>query len=192
MFFKEEFAKSWPLIGITLLSLTTAIYLALRLWRTLDFLSRGTPDFHPVVEITAETSWFLLSLALVNNSLKEVWAEECVIVLTEFDGTPSNGFEASCKGLLRIRELVNAGEIIRVGLCQTVYDAAGRPQDEYSFVIGGTLKYSIGNVWYSEPVPLRRVKMSGLNPIEVRKTIKRPTTNLGDNESRQSESINRP
>jgi hypothetical protein len=157
---------SWPLIVVTLL-VATAIYLALRLWRTLDS-SRGTP-FYPVVEIVAETNWFLLNLALVSNCRKDIWVEECTIVLTEFDGTPSNGFEATCKGLLRIREFVKVRETIRVGLCETIYDAAGRPQDEYSFVIGGTLKYSIGKVWYSQPVPLRRVKMSGLNPIEVRK-----------------------
>ena len=182
----------WPLIGVTLLSLATAIYLASRLWRTLDSLSRGMSDFHPSVEVTAETNWFLLNLALVNNRLNDVWVEECAIVLTEFDGTPSNGFAATRRGVLSIREFVNASETIRVGLCRAVYDAAGRPQGEYSFVICGTLKYNVENVWYSQLLPPRRVKMNCLNPIEARKTRKTPTTSSDDSESIRLESVNRP
>ena len=181
----------WPLISVTLLSSTTAIYLALRLWRTMDSLSRGMPDFHPTVEINKDENWLLFNLALVNNnSLKDVWVEECVVLLSEFDGIPSKGFKATCKGLLSIRECVEASETLRIGLCQTVYEAAGRPQDEYSFVICGTLKCGIGNVWYSQPLPPRRVRMRGLYPIEVRNTRKPPPTNSGDSESRRLESVN--
>jgi hypothetical protein len=181
---KEWFAMGWPLISVTLLSLTTAIYLALRLWRT--------RDFHPTVEINKEGNWLLFNLALVNNSLKNVWVEECVVLLSEFNGIPSKGFEATCKGVLSIREFVEASETLRTGLCQTVYDAAGRPQDEYSFVICGTLKCGIENIWCSQPLPPRRVRMRGLHPIEVRNTRKRPTANSGDSKSRRLISVNRP
>jgi hypothetical protein len=140
------------------------------------------PDLSPTVEINKEKNWLLFNLALANSSRKAAWVEECVVQLSEFDGVPSEGFEATCKGVLRIREFVEGGDTLRTGLCQTVYDAAGRPQDEYSFIISGTLKYkySIDDVWHSHPLPPRRVKMHGLNPIEVRKTRKLPATNAGD------------
>jgi hypothetical protein len=158
----------WPLVGVALLLASCTTYLAFRWWRSLDSLSREIPDFHPAVEMTPEADWFLLNLALINKSHKAIWVEECAVVFIEFDGVPSKGFEATCKGVLRIREFVNARETIRVGLCQTVYDAAGRPQGQYRAVICGTLKYNIDDVWYIMALPPRLIKMNCLNAIEVR------------------------
>jgi hypothetical protein len=125
-------------------------------------------DFHPAVEVTKESTWFVFNMALVNNFPQDVWAEECSVMLSRFDGIPSSGHKATCKGVLGIREFVKANETIRIGLCQTVYAAAGCPQDEYSFIISGTLKYRMENVWYSQPFEPRRIRMCGPHPIEAR------------------------
>ena len=64
----------------------------------MDRLSRGLLEFQCNAEITKESTWFVFNLALVNYFLTDVWAEECTLTLSEFNGKPSNGFEAKLKG----------------------------------------------------------------------------------------------
>jgi hypothetical protein len=162
----------WPTISVISLSLIAIGYGAFRLWRAQR--QKEPAEFYPFVEIKKENTWFLLNLALANHSLKDVWVEESAVSLAELKGTPSQGFPASGAGVLRICELSRAGETLRIGLCQTLYDAAGRPQDEYTFLVSGTVKYRVGQKWYRQTFKPRRIRMRGPHPIEVRGSTGKP------------------
>ena len=182
MFFQSLFETSGALIGAALLFFALLAYCLRRIWRVFDQLSRGLNEFYSAVEMQKEGGIYLFNLALVNNSSEDVWAEECEIFLSDFDGRSSAGFKANLSGTLRVREFIPKGQTLAVGLSQTVYEAAGRAQDEYSFVISGALKYCVENTWYHRAFRARRVRMHGLDPIEVRKA-RRSGADSADNES---------
>jgi hypothetical protein len=170
---------SWLLFSMVLLPV--AAYGAVNLWRRSRVQPQNSLGIYPEVELAKESSWFLLNLAVVNDSAKDVWAEECLISLSECDGPPSSGFHATYQAVLPIREIARPGETFRIGLCQTVYIAAGRPQDDYSFVIAGTLKCRVGHVWHSQSFRRRRVMMRGPYPVAIQEMQQRSLTEKMDN-----------
>ena len=113
----------WPLISAVLFLSALTAFCVLKLWHNRAMPQNDIGGFYPAVEIRKEGTWFVFNLALFNNSVNHVWAEECFVSLSDFDGKASQGFEATRKGLLPIRMFAKAGEILRIGLCQTVYDA---------------------------------------------------------------------
>jgi hypothetical protein len=185
MGFSETYAMVWVLLGLLSVLLVAVVLRVLRNQNILKALARavGKGGFFPKVEIQKEGSLFLINLALVNSSDEDVWGEHCVVSLSDFEGVPSQGFEPTFKSVLVIREFAKARDKLRVGLCRTVYEAAGRPQDEYTFLISGTVQYRIGNAWYHQSFASRRVRMCGLQPIEVRED-RRHAPNPGDCEPR--------
>jgi hypothetical protein len=166
----ETNAMAWALLGTISILLVALIFRLLRNRGMLKALAQavGKGDFFPKVELQKEGSLPLINLALVNSTDEDVWVEHCMVSLFAFDGVPSIGFHPTCKNALIIREHARPKDILRIGLSRSIYDACGRPQDEYSFVISGTVQYRIGNDWFHQSFPLRRIKMCGLQPIEVR------------------------
>jgi hypothetical protein len=170
MGFGQGYVMAWAPLGLLSVLLVALIFQVLRNWGMLNALAQalGTGDFFPKVELQKEGSLPLVNLALVNSSDEDVWAEHCVVSLADFDGVPAFGFQPTYKNSLVIREHARPKDILRIGLSRVIYDAAGRPQEEYSFIISGTVQYRVKNAWFHQSFPPRRVKMCGLQPIEVR------------------------
>ncbi len=124
-------------LGITGVALFGSLtYLASRRW----FPRSAEYDLEPELSITRKNGWALLDLVLVNHSNSPIWAEKANFAVADLDAdfqgaVPTN--EAS----LVIRETVRPGGMLRISLIETVYNAAGKPQGEYSFLISGVVRY---------------------------------------------------
>ena len=56
----------------------------------------------------------------------------------------------------------------RISLIETVYNAAGKPQGEYSFLISGVVRYRVQETnWFEITLQTYRVRMIALSAIRL-------------------------
>jgi hypothetical protein len=113
----------------------------------------------------------LLNLVVVNRSRIGIWAEDAKIVLTDLD-TGSASFTPTRRAILKMGEFVPPRETLDISLVEAIYNAAGRPQDEYSFLISTVLQYRASEddkEQLEAPVPSYWAWMSALDPIRLRR-----------------------
>jgi hypothetical protein len=136
--------------------------LAVRRW-----LPQGAAyDLEPELSITRKNGWALLDLILQNHSDTPIWAEEATFAMADLDAD-FQGAAASSEGTLRIRETVRPGGALRISLIETVYNAAGKPQGEYSFLISGVIRYQANDTWFEITLQTYRVRMIALSAIRL-------------------------
>jgi hypothetical protein len=137
-------------------------YIAVRRW-----LPRSVAyDIEPELEITRKNGWALLDLILLNRSNLPIWVEKATFALADLDAD-FQGAAASGEGLLLIRETVRPGGMLRISLIETVYNAAGKPQGEYSFLISGVVHYRAQYSWFEITLQTYRVRMIALSAIRL-------------------------
>ena len=130
-------------------------------------------DLSPAVRIT--TFEGSVALELVNRSDVKVWIEEARLVIA--------GLEANVQTFLptgwqihKVRQAVVPDERLSVSLAGGLYEAAGRPQGRYSFVLRGTVQYRIGEDWAQENIRPHRIEMAALSVLRVRRLRQESTT----------------
>ena len=117
--------------------------------------------------ITRKNGWALLDLVLQNHSKLPIWAEQATFALADLDAD-FQGTAATEEGILLIRETVRPGGMLRISLIETVYNAAGKPQGEYSFLISGVVRYRAEESnWFEITLQTYRVRMIALSAIRL-------------------------
>jgi hypothetical protein len=138
-------------------------YLGSRRW----FPRTAAYDLEPELSITRKNGWALLDLVLRNNSNLPIWAEQATFAVGDLDAD-FQGAVATNEGTLIIRETVRPGGMLRISLIETVYNAAGKPQGEYSFLISGVVRYRAQETsWFEIALQTYRVRMIALSAIRL-------------------------
>jgi hypothetical protein len=151
-------------LGITGVALVgSLIYLVSRRW----FPRNAAYDLEPELSITRKNGWALLDLVLVNHSKSPIWAEKATFAVADLDAD-FQGAVATNEGSLLIRETVRPGGMLRISLIETVYNAAGKPQGEYSFLVSGVVRYRAHeNSWFEISLQTYRIRMIALSAIRL-------------------------
>jgi hypothetical protein len=124
-------------------------------------------DLEPELSITRKNGWALLDLVLLNHSDSPIWAEQATFALADLDAD-FQGAVATGEGTLIIRETVRPGGMLRISLIETVYNAAGKPQGEYSFLVSGIVRYRASeSSWFEITLQTYRVRMIALSAIRL-------------------------
>ena len=107
-----------------------------RWWRKTGTDVKGSKiDFAPKLKITRNNGWVSLELLLNNDAKKAVWVEEAKVIITDLDAEWQTS-DPTGQVRLEIRQNVSANEFLGLSLAETIYDAAGRPQRNYTCVAG--------------------------------------------------------
>jgi len=124
-------------------------------------------DLEPELSITRKNGWALLDLVLQNRSDVPIWVEQATFAVADLDAD-FQGAAASGEGMLLIRETVRPRGMLRISLIETVYNAAGKPQGEYSFLISGVVRYrSQESSWFEITLQTYRVRMIAQSAIRL-------------------------
>jgi hypothetical protein len=153
---------SWIITGSIagLIGISALIFLVSR--------GRSAPaGLHASLELTRQDGWSLLSLSVTNRHDTKVWVERAAFVITALDAE-MRGAEALQNGCLKIRENVRVGEVLRISAIEAVYNAAGKPQGNYSFLFKAAVRYRLGNRWIDAETPVYSVSMLRLTSKRVR------------------------
>jgi hypothetical protein len=128
----------------------------------------------PAERIRTFGGWASLELHLVNQSAFTLWLEDAKLVTTDLD---ANFQTAIAIGQVthRIRQAVRPNETLSMSIIGSLYDAAGRPQGPYSFLVVGTVHYRIGEDWAQSNILPHRIEMAALSVRRLRR-IRREST----------------
>jgi hypothetical protein len=150
------------------------VYAALRFRRSAKDAEPpdGFPGFHPQIGFTALDGMQAISLLLENESAADVWAEEIEISLGDLAANNQTA-EASCREILKIRQMVSAGDVLPISLAGVIYKAAGGPQREYSCSLSSVLRFRVDETWFERSLENHRIRMLGLTVTDVRRERKR-------------------
>ena len=130
------------------------------------------PGFRPRIGFSALDGMESISLLLENQSEEDVWAEEIEISLGDLTANAQSA-EASCREVLKIRQMVSASDSLPISLVGVIYKAAGGPQREYSGAFSATLRFRIGERWLEQNLEEYRIQMIGLTASNIRRERKR-------------------
>jgi len=116
---------------------------------------------------TQENGWDYLELLLVNRSSWAVWVEEAIIHIDDLLAISQTTVPAE-QGKMVIRQIVEPRHIISVSLAAALYEAAGRPQRQYSCVVHTDVSYSVFDEWSNVKAEPCRATMRGLSAVGLR------------------------
>jgi hypothetical protein len=132
-------------------------------------------DLRPAVRITCFDGWAQLELHLVNRSSFTVWLEEATLVITDLDANFQTAL-ATGQTAHRIRQAVSPIETLSMSIAGSLYEAAGRPQGAYSFLLLGTVHYRIGEDWAEANILPYRIEMAALSVLRLRRIRQKSNT----------------
>ncbi len=148
-------------------------YIALRVWRQKN--GRDATDknsgFRPRIGFTRLDGMASVSLLLANESNRNVWAEEIEIFLSGLSAEEQTA-EASFRGIQKIRQTVQSGDMLPISLCEAIYKAAGDPQRKYTCVMSSVLRYRIGEDWFEKNLEIYSLRMIGLTVSSIHRERK--------------------
>ncbi len=124
--------------------------------------------FIPKLTITRNNGWVYLELVLWNSSDWTVWVEEGTVVLTDLDANWQTGVPTG-QANLNIRQNVVPHDVLSVSLASSIYDAAGRPQGQYSCFVFTNVRYRARDKWFEAQLEACRVEMTALTVLSLRK-----------------------
>jgi len=146
-----------------------------RYWiRFLPWRQKSKPEsisaqikFAPQLTITRQDGWTYLELLLVNRSSWTVWVEEATVVLDDLDVNWQTEVPAG-QANHKIRQNIVPGDALSVSLAAAIYDAAGRPQGQYSCHVFTDVRYRVLNEWCNAKLETYRVEMAALTVVGLR------------------------
>jgi hypothetical protein len=150
------------------LSLILAAILFQYWQRKKDDLSKIQIDLRPAGRITSFDGWVSLELQIVNNSRVKVWIEEAKLVINDLEANYQTAL-ATGQQIHKISQAVVPDECLRMSLSSSLYEAAGRPQGPYSFLLLGTVHYRIDGDWAQANIQPHKIEMAALSVLRVRR-----------------------
>ena len=144
-------------------------WIRLLLWRQKNKAESKTAKikFAPKLRITREDGWQYLELQLVNRSSWAVWVEEASVVLADLDANLQAEIPSG-QARLEILQNVSPNEAFSVSLAGAIYDAAGRPQGQYSCLVLIDVRYRVFGEWRDAELETCRVEMEALSVFGLR------------------------
>jgi hypothetical protein len=139
-------------------------------WRQKNKAERKSAQikFAPKLVIYRERGWVTLELSLVNRSSWMVWVEEATVILDDLDAA-SQSEVATGQARYEILQNVGANDTLNVSLAASIYNAAGRPQGQYSCLVSTDVRYRIFDEWCYAELETCRVEMAGLTAVDLRR-----------------------
>lgn len=122
--------------------------------------------FAPRLRINRQDGWANLELLLVNRSSWTVWVQKATVVLIDFDGKERTAAPIG-RARYEIRRNIRPRDRLGVSLARTIYDAAGRPQGLYSYLVLTNVRYSVFNEWCNAQLQTCRVAMEELTAVSL-------------------------
>jgi len=116
---------------------------------------------------TQENGWNYLELLLVNRSSWAVWVEEANIRIDDLYSLSQTTVPTEQSKIV-IRQIVEPRNTVGVSLAAALYDAAGRPQRQYSCIVRTDVNYSVFDEWSRTDAEPRRATMRGLSAVGLR------------------------
>ena len=123
--------------------------------------------FAPKLRITREDGWQYLELQLVNHSSWTVWVEEASVGLADLDANLQTEVPSG-QARHEILQNVSPNEALSVSLAGAIYDAAGRPQGQYSCLVHIHVRYRVFGEWRDAELETCRVEMEALSVFGLR------------------------
>ena len=118
--------------------------------------------FAPKLRITREDGWVYIELQLANRSSWRVWVEDASVVLADL-AVNLQTFLPPGQARHAILQNVSPNETLRVSLAEAIYDAAGRPQEQYSCLVLTNVRYRVFDEWCNAQLETYRVEMAALS-----------------------------
>ena len=122
--------------------------------------------FLPRLTITRYDEWVYLELVLENRSDWTVWVEEATVILDDLDAV-SQSEVATGQARHEILQNVRANDTLSVSLAVAIYNAAGRPQGQYSCLVSTDVRYRVFDEWCDAKLETCRVEMAGLTAVDL-------------------------
>jgi len=147
---------------------------AVGLWRRRGIAQQMGPQasLQVALEATPQHGWSILSLVLTNHGGSKVNVEAATIFLSDLDAEMQSG-AANREASILIRQFVGPRESLRVGLIESVYVAAGKPQGVYSFRLSGVVRCGLGGTATDARIPQYDVRMIRLSVMRIRRVKER-------------------
>ena len=96
------------------------------------------------------------------------WVGEAIVVLTDLDANLQTAIPTGQVNHT-IRQTVVQGDALSVSLAATIYDAAGRPQGQYSCLVSTNVRYRVFDEWRNAQLETCRVEMAALTVLGLRR-----------------------
>jgi hypothetical protein len=143
-------------------------WIRLLAWLQKNKANSNSPQikFAPKLGITREDGWAYLELQLVNRSSWRVWVEEASVVLAHLDANYQTGVPAG-KARYQIFQNVSPNETLSVRFAGVIYDAAGRPQRQYSCLVSTNVRYRSVDEWCDAKLQTYYVEMEALGVLSL-------------------------
>jgi len=125
-------------------------------------------DLRPAIRIASFDGWASLELQIVNRSDVTVWIEGADLVLTDLDVNFQTAL-ATGQDTHGIRQAIPPHESLSLSLTASLYEAAGRPQGPYSFIVLGTVHYRIGEQWADVNIRSHKIEMTALSVTRLQR-----------------------
>jgi hypothetical protein len=127
------------------------------------------------VRISDFEGWASLELHLLNRSGSKVWIEEAKFVLTDLDAHFQTAL-ATGQTTHKIRQAIPPNETLALSITGSLYEAAGRPQGPYSFLMLGTAYYRIGENWAEACIHEHKLELTVLSVVSCKRIRQKRTT----------------
>jgi hypothetical protein len=95
--------------------------------------------------------------------------EEAAVALDELEANWQTVVPAG-HVIHKILQNVVPGDALSVSLAATIYDAAGRPQGQYSCLVLTDIRYRVLNEWHVAKLEKCRVEMKALTVVDLHST----------------------
>jgi hypothetical protein len=141
-------------------------------WVALKFWQDRAPSSEPVdpevnveagLKATRAQGWTFFNLVLLNRSRMRVSVVDVTFSIIDLVAK-HQAHPATKETTFKVRRFVQPGDLLCVDLVELFYNAAGRPQGAYSFVVGTTIRYRAHGDLFTQPLPFSRVRMVALSP----------------------------
>jgi hypothetical protein len=133
-------------------------------------------DLRPTVRISSFDGWASLELHLSNRSGFTVWIEEAQLVLTDLDAHFQTGL-ATGQTAHKIRQAIPPHETLSMSITGSLYEAAGKPQGPYSFLVLGSVHYRIAEEdWAEACIYQHKIEMTALSVLSCKRIRHKSTT----------------
>jgi hypothetical protein len=141
-------------------------------WVALKFWQDRAPSSEPVdpeVRVEAELKatrtqgWTFFNLELLNRSRMKIAVVDATFSITGLVAK-FQAFPATEETTFKVRRFVAPGDLLHVDLVELFYNATGKPQGAYSFMVATTIRYRAHGDLFTQSLPLSRVRMIALSP----------------------------
>lgn len=141
-------------------------------WVALKFWQDRAPSSEPAdpeVRVEAELKairthgWTFFNLTLLNHSRMKIAVVDTTFSITGLVAK-FQALSSAKETTFKVRRFIKPGDILNVDLVEIFYNAAGKPQGAYSFVVATTIRYRVHGDLFTQVLPLCRVKMVALSP----------------------------